>query len=160
MNLHVISLYLISIIFLAIKKEKDIQLIEFIPILGYIKKTDGIEQRLNNWHSHYRDFHENENMRIWIGAFGNVSDQNEENIEDAETLFISTYGNNFLTENEKKVKANIKKSICIINLFYKTSEEPWLRKPADISFMDDVLIHETEDKIKRTLVAKLKSIKW
>ena len=53
--------------------------------------------------------------------------------------------------------------MCIrdrINLFYKTTEEPWLRKPADISFMDDVLIHETEDKIKRTLVAKLKSIKW
>lgn len=58
-------------------------------------------------------------MRIWIGAFGNVNDQNEENIEDAETLFISTYGKNFLTENEKKVKANIQKSICIINLFIK-----------------------------------------
>lgn len=142
------------------KKGKGYSTHRVYSYFGIHKKTDGIEQRLNNWHSHYRDFHENENMRIWIGAFGNVSDQNEENIEDAETLFISTYGNNFLTENEKKVKANIKKSICIINLFYKTTEEPWLRKPADISFMDDVLIHETEDKIKRTLVAKLKSIKW
>lgn len=142
------------------KKGKGCSISRVYAYLGIHKKADGIEQRLNNWHSHYKDFHENDNMRIWIGAFGNVNDQNEENIEDAETLFISTYGNNFLTENKKKVKANIQKSICIINLFYKTTEEPWLRKPADITFMDDVLIHETEDKIKRTLVAKLKSIKW
>lgn len=99
-------------------------------------------------------------MRIWIGAFGNEKDQKEENIEDAETLFISTYGKNIFTENEKKVKAIIRESICIINLFYKTTEEPWIRKPADILFMDDVLIHETEEKIKRTLVAKLKSVRW
>lgn len=39
-------------------------------------------------------------------------------------------------------------------------KEPWIRKPADIFFMDDVLIHETEEKIKRTLVAKLKSVRW
>ena len=99
-------------------------------------------------------------MRIWIGAFGNEMDQKEENIEDAETLFIRTYGHNVLTENIKKVYANIKESICIINLFYKTNEEPWRRKPTDILFMDDVLIHETEEKTKRTLVAKLKSVEW
>ncbi len=99
-------------------------------------------------------------MRIWIGAFGNEKDQQEGNIEDAETLFISTYGNKIFTENRKKIKANIRESICIINLFYKTNEEPWIRKPSDIFFMDDVLIHETEEKVKRTLVAKLKAIKW
>lgn len=127
---------------------------------GIHKKADGIEKRLNNYHTHYKDFHENDNMRIWIGAFGNEMDQKEENIEDAETLFIRTYGHNVLTENIKKVYANIKESICIINLFYKTNEEPWRRKPTDILFMDDVLIHETEEKTKRTLVAKLKSVEW
>ena len=98
-------------------------------------------------------------MKIWIGAFGNEKDQKERNIEEAETLFISTY-KNILTENQKKTKSIIKDSICIINLFYKINEEPWIRKPSEILFMDDVLIHETEDKIKRTLVAKLKSVKW
>lgn len=127
---------------------------------GIHKKIDGVEKRLNNWHVQYKKFRENDNMRIWIGAFGNSNDQTENNIEDAETLFISTYGDSIFTENKKKVKANISESICVINLFYKISEKPWIRKPADISFMDDVLIHETEDSIKRTLVAKLKSIKW
>lgn len=98
-------------------------------------------------------------MKIWIGAFGNEKDQKEENIEDAETLFISTYKNS-LTENQKKTKSIIKDSICIINLFYKTNEKPWIKKPSDILFMDDVLIHETEEKIRRTLVAKLRSVKW
>lgn len=126
---------------------------------GIHKKTDGIEKRLNNYHTQYRKFHENNNMKIWIGAFGNEKDQKERNIEEAETLFISTY-KNILTENQKKTKSIIKDSICIINLFYKINEEPWIRKPSEILFMDDVLIHETEDKIKRTLVAKLKSVKW
>lgn len=142
------------------KKGKGYSALKIYAYFGIHKKTDGIEKRLNNCHTHYKDFHENDNMRIWIGAFGNEKDQKEENIEDAETLFISTYGKNIFTENEKKVKAIIRESICIINLFYKTTEEPWIRKPADILFMDDVLIHETEEKIKRTLVAKLKSVRW
>ena len=128
-------------------------------ISEYIK-SHGIEKRLNNYHEHYQKFHENENMRIWIGSFANAKDQTESNIEDAETLFISTYGQNVFTENHKKVNANIEESICIINLFYKKNEQPWFRKPAEIRFMDDVLIHETEEKTKRTLVAKLKSVDW
>lgn len=127
---------------------------------GIHKKSHGIEKRLNNYHEHYQKFHENENMRIWIGSFANAKDQTESNIEDAETLFISTYGQNVFTENHKKVNANIEESICIINLFYKKNEQPWFRKPAEIRFMDDVLIHETEEKTKRTLVAKLKSVDW
>lgn len=127
---------------------------------GIHKKTDGIEKRLNNYHTHYKQFHENENMRIWIGAFGNAKDQKETNIEDAETLFISTYGNGIFTENTNKINAAISESICIINLFYKPNETPWIRKPTEILFMDDVLIHETEEKTKRTLVAKLKAVNW
>lgn len=34
------------------------------------------------------------------------------------------------------------------------------KKTCRYIFMDDVLIHETEEKIKRTLVAKLKSVRW
>lgn len=127
---------------------------------GIHKKADGIEKRLNDCHSHYNDFAKNKNLKIWIGAFGNERDQKAKNIEDAETLFISTYGNDVFTENTKKTKATIKESICIINLFYKRNEEPRARKPAEISFMDDVLIHETEYNIKRTLVARLKPINW
>lgn len=141
------------------KKGKGHSILKTYSYFGIHKKADGIEKRLNNYHSHYKDFHENNNMKIWIGAFGNEKDQKEENIEDAETLFISTYKNS-LTENQKKTKAIIKESICIINLFYKTNEKPWIKKPSDILFMDDVLIHETEEKIKRTLVAKLKAVKW
>lgn len=146
--------------FLGNKKGKGYSCSKIYAYFGIHKKIDGIDKRLNNYHTHYKDFHENGNMRIWIGAFGNEKDQQEGNIEDAETLFISTYGNKIFTENRKKIKANIRESICIINLFYKTNEEPWIRKPSDIFFMDDVLIHETEEKVKRTLVAKLKAIKW
>lgn len=142
------------------KKGKGYSNARTYAYFGIHKKADGIEKRLNNYHAHYKDFHENENMRIWIGAFGNEKDQKEENIEDAETLFIRTYGHDVLTENCRKVDAIIKESICIINLFYKTNEEAWKRKPAEILFMDDVLIHETEENTKRTLVAKLKSVEW
>lgn len=127
---------------------------------GIHKKADGIDKRLNNCHSHFKDFRKNEKLRIWIGAFGNVKDQKERNIEDAETLFIRTYGNEVFTENRKKVKSVIRNSICIVNLFYKEDETPWYRKPQEILFMDDVLIHETEEQVQRTLVAKLRTVKW
>lgn len=43
---------------------------------------------------------------------------------------------------------------------YTSLREQQLMTDVDEEFEDDVLIHETEDKIKRTLVEKLKSIKW
>lgn len=132
----------------------------FYSYFGIHKKIDGIEKRLSNYHEHFSKFQQNENLRIWIGAFGNAKDQKERNIEDAETLFIRTYKSAFLTENRRKLKSEIKESICIINLFYKEDETPWLRKPSEIQFMDDVMIHESEEKISRTLVAKLRPVKW
>ena len=48
------------------KKGKGYSTHRVYSYFGIHKKTDGIEQRLNNWHSHYRDFHENENMRIGL----------------------------------------------------------------------------------------------
>lgn len=111
---------------------------------GIHKKGNGIEQRLNTAHEHYRDFKENENLCIWIGAFSSENYQTGQNIEDVETLFLLSYRKGWFTENEKKVKASPKESICIINLWYKRNEERWQRKKKEISFIDDVLIYDRE----------------
>lgn len=71
---------------------------KFYDYFGIHKHYD-LASRLNKNHEHFRNFYENANLDIWIGAFANARDQMPQNIEDVETVFISTYKP---TENKRK----------------------------------------------------------
>ena len=77
------------------------------------------------------------------GTFSDSAHQTAENIEEVETLFISTYAP-ALTENDRKKKASPPNSICIINLWYKTNETRWKIKKDEMKIFDDVLVYEKE----------------
>ena len=95
---------------------------------------------------HYCDFAKLQYFSMFIDPYLNKlkEELDSYNIEDVETLFLSSYRKGWFTENEKKVKASPKESICIINLWYKRNEERWQRKKKEISFIDDVLIYDRE----------------
>ena len=125
----------------------------FYDYLG-IHKGYNLASRLNKNHEHFCRFHENGNLDIWIGAFANAQDQTPQNIEDVETVFISTYKP---TENSKKKNRKLQHSICIINLWYKTDDKnPWKRKPTSIININDVLVCEVDGQNQRFLSANLK----
>ncbi|MBQ8361961.1 MAG: hypothetical protein IJX44_08470 [Bacteroidaceae bacterium] len=139
------------------KKGKGHKKNYFYRYFGIHKRIDSIKMRLQSRHEHFRDFIENENLDIWIGTFACEKNQMEQNIEDVETLFISTYGD-YLTENDRKKNSIPRESICIINLWYKESEnQQWIRKKPSINFFHDVLIYEKE--FNQILVANLTQIK-
>ena len=99
------------------------------------------DTRVAPWHEHLRNFREP--FSLWIGSFSDSTQQTPQNVEDVETVFISTY-KDVLTENTQKKKATPKESICIINLWYRSNEKRWLNKKRDIKIFDDVLIYEAE----------------
>lgn len=122
---------------------------------GIHKQTEtSIEQRLNNAHEHLCEFRE-DSRHIWIGSFANCDHQSPQNIEDTETLFISTYRNE-LTENKKKKKATPSESICVVNLWYKEDETEWKKRKAETRIFSDVMVYEKE--LGRFSVGNLKAI--
>ena len=137
------------------KKGRGFVKTRFYNYVGIHRKYD-ISTRLNKNHEHYKNFKENENMRIWIGAFANPADQTPQNTEDVETVLISTYQP---TENDKKKKCIPKNSMCIINLGYKIDETPWKKKHESVRNLNDVLIFEKRGEEYRYLVGKLSEIK-
>ena len=125
--------------------------------LGVHHKADGIDKRLNDRHEHYSQFKKYKNKKIWIGSFGNDKDQTDKNIEILETLYIRTYRRE-LTENDRKKKATIPESICVINLWYNQVDLIRRNRRNTIQFMDDVIVYDAEN--RRILKGQLASINY
>ena len=111
--------------------------------IGVHHKEDGIDKRLNNQHEHYSEIKDYKYKNIWIGTFGNKKDQKYSKIEDVETLYIRAYKDE-LAINDKKKKARIITSICVVNLWYNTHDVIKRNRRDTISFMDDVVFYEAE----------------
>lgn len=47
-----------------------------------------------------------EPFSLWVGSFSNCEQQNPQNIEDVETLFISTYSNELIDRKCAKEECN------------------------------------------------------
>ena len=107
---------------------------------GLHKAGTPITARVNSTHKTLAKFRE---YKLWLGTFSDSAHQTAENIEEVETLFISTYAP-ALTENDRKKKASPPNSICIINLWYKTNETRWKIKKDEMKIFDDVLVYEKE----------------
>lgn len=121
---------------------------------GIHKRVDKITKRLNVRHSHFSEFNNDDDLNIWIGTFACSNDQEDErNIEDVETLFISTY-NEYLTENIVKSKNPPSQSICVINRWYDKNDYEWIYRKKDTVFIDDVIVYEKE--YKKVFTSKLK----
>ena len=123
--------------------------------LGIHQKNDGIDRRLNQRHEHFKKFLNYPEKNIWIGAFGNEKDQTPENIDIVETLFISTYKEE-LKENIMKKKSLPYESICVINLWYNIDEKVRHNRRNTISFMDDAIVYDEEN--RRILHGRLSEI--
>ena len=107
---------------------------------GLHKANTPITARVNATHETLSKFRE---YKLWLGTFSDSSHQTADNIEEVETLFISTYASQ-LSENVKKTKSSPADSICIINLWYKLDETRWKIKKDEMKIFDDVLIYEKE----------------
>lgn len=107
---------------------------------GLHKANTPITARVNATHETLSKFRE---YKLWLGTFSDSSHQTADNIEEVETLFISTYASQ-LSENVKKIKSSPADSICIINLWYKLDETRWKIKKDEMKIFDDVLIYEKE----------------
>jgi hypothetical protein len=129
-----------------------------VAYFGIHHKTDGITKRLNTRHEHLSKLRKDEHLKIWIGSFSDSRNQLDQNIEEVETVFIRAY-KELLSENDRKKHkelTDLQDSICIINLWYKTNEQPWCVKPQSVKGIDDVLICEVDSKSPRILSANLK----
>lgn len=139
------------------KKGKGHKLSKFYSYFGIHKALDGYHKRLNKNHEHYRLFHENDNMSIWIGALGDLDQYAPNVVEEIESIFIGMYGNDdFLTENKRKKKKRVqdlKETVCIINLWYDTEEKPRIVKHDSVKMFHDVIVCEQDSKYPRYLVA-------
>jgi hypothetical protein len=82
-------------------------------------------------------------VRIWIGSFANPKDQKTKNIDIVETLFIKTYSFS-LNINTKKKSMLPKESVCVINMYYNTNDEPIYTKTGKPRDFDDVIIYMEE----------------
>lgn len=71
---------------------------------GIHKKNDSITKRLNDRHQRLLDFDDDKDLNLWIGAFSCSKNQTERNIEDVETLIVSTYSTEWFTENIRKTQ--------------------------------------------------------
>lgn len=137
------------------KKGRGYKLSNFYSYFGIHKALDGYHNRLNKNHEHFRDFHENDNLDIWIGALGDLDQFSPDVVEEIETIFIAMYGKT-LTENERKKKRtvdSIDKTVCIINLWYDTEEKPLSTKKESIKQFHDVIVCERDSVYPRYLVA-------
>lgn len=122
---------------------------------GIHHKLDGIHKRLNSSHEHLKNFVPG-SVDIWIGALGDLDIHSSQLVEDIETLFIAMYKQQFTENDRKRAKqvSDMKKSICVINLWYNTLEQPIKTKPDSISFIHDVIVCEKDSKHPRYLVSK------
>ena len=113
--------------------------------IGIHKQNDGINKRVNRKHEHLGKFVKNEakEIRIWIGSFAKDKDQKPENIDIVETLFIKAYHKK-LTENKQKKNRIPNSSVCVINSYYNTFDEPIKTKSDKPFVFDDVLIYLEE----------------
>jgi hypothetical protein len=128
---------------------------------GIHYKNDGIMNRVNNSHEHLSQVREDKDFHLWIGSFANIANQTPQNIEDVETIFIRAY-KHFLSLNIRKTRkelTDLSESYCIINLWYKTNEDPWRRKPDSVKAIDDVLVCELDSMYPRILTSNLKARK-
>lgn len=56
---------------------------------GLHRSGTPIHTRVASWHEHLRNFREP--FSLWIGSFSDSTQQTPQNVEDVETVFISTY---------------------------------------------------------------------
>ena len=112
---------------------------------GIHKLNDGINKRLKTSHEHLGPFIKEgaKDVRIWIGSFANPKDQKTKNIDIVETLFIKTYSFS-LNINTKKKNMLSKESVCVINMYYNTNDEPIYTKTGKPRDFDDVIIYMEE----------------
>lgn len=113
--------------------------------IGIHKENDGINKRLDTQHEHLGPFIKSEakDIRIWIGSFANGKDQRRDNIDIVETLFIKAYHDKFTINDRKKQKLP-DCSVCVINTYYNTKEDPIKIKSDKPLVFDDVLIYLDE----------------
>ena len=116
---------------------------------GKHSKFDSITHRLNPKHEHFCQFHENENLEIWIGSFANTEYQTDEIIDFVVTIFINSYKDK-LNDNDKKTakpfEDAVREYFVIVNLWYDINEKPY--KSRSLVPFDDVITYEvvkTED---------------
>ena len=114
--------------------------------LGIHKKNDGINHRLNTQHEHLGPYIKSgaKSLKIWIGSLAQEKDQVEEKIDLIETLFISGYDQQ-LTDNIKKKMSLPPESVCIVNMFYDTAEEPTHKRINHPKVLDDILVYSDEE---------------
>lgn len=125
---------------------------------GKHSKFDSITHRLNPKHEHFCQFHENENLEIWIGSFANTEYQTDEIIDFVETIFINSYKDK-LNDNDKKTakpfEDAVRESFVIVNLWYDINEKPY--KSRSLVPFDDVITYEVDE--NRRLYGTLKKKK-
>lgn len=129
--------------------------------IGIHKTNDGIDKRVNTSHEHLGPFikEEAKDIKIWIGSFAKTRDQKPENVDIVETLFIKAY-NDKLTENTMKKSLRPPSSICVINSYYNSIDEPVTRKADKPIVFDDVLIYlEESDSFMHGNLSKMKGTK-
>ena len=129
--------------------------------IGIHKNNDGIDRRVNPSHEHLGPFikEDAKDIKIWIGSFANEKDQKPENVDIVETLFIKAY-NDRLTENTKKKGSIPSSSVCVINSYYNTNDEPRSRKSEKQMRFDSVLIYlEESDSFMHGNLSKMKGTK-
>lgn len=113
--------------------------------VGIHKKNDGVDNRLNTWHEHFRKFIDCKDIRIWIGSFSDAKNQKESKIDLVETLLIQVYGKK-LTENKKKKVCLPRESVCLINLWFDKEERLKVYN-IDRPCFDDVVLYYSEERI-------------
>ncbi len=129
--------------------------------IGIHKNNDGINKRINSSHEHLGPFIKAgaKHIKIWIGSFADEKDQEIENVDIVETLFIKAY-NDKLTENINTTKSRPKSSVCDINSYYISHDELIARKSDKPFVFDDVLIYlEETDSFMHGNLSKMKGTK-
>jgi hypothetical protein len=112
---------------------------------GKHSKLDGIQHRLNKCHEHFKNYHENEKLQIWIGTLSNPDVQEPDIIDYIETVFISRYKKELNDNVMKKtlpIYKVLKKSIVILNLWYDTEERP--HRGHSLVPFEDVIVYESD----------------
>lgn len=104
-----------------------------------------ITDRLNKSHEHFKKFHNNKNLQIWIGSFANDVYQEDWIIDFVETIFINRYKIELNDNKNKKAKPfeiAVKQSFVIVNLWYDTNEKPY--RGRNLVPFEDVITYEVD----------------
>jgi hypothetical protein len=121
---------------------------------GMHRKADGIEKRLNKSHEHFKKYHENGNLHVWIGSLSSPDVQKPDIIDYIETVFINRYKielNDNIMKKALPLTEALDKSIVIVNLWYDTDERPY--RGRSIVPFEDVIVYESD--IQRLLSGTL-----